>query len=502
MAEEIQLVKRRWIKGGEIGAGGFGRVFEAKGERGEIAVLKFVKKERGGAREQLVAKNVSGLRGVMPIWDFGETDDSWVLAMPRADDSLDHYLQASGGRLELKEALRPLRDVAAGLAALAEEIVHRDLKPSNILLYDGAWRIADFGSARYADATTHPHSTRRRVFTPPYAAPEQIREERATQATDVYALGCITYELLTGHPPFAGSVDEILEQHRNVRPQTINGLPYRIENLIMRCLLKTSAARPRIGEIVATFASPTPKDDRLSSILANIESGITSRQMAHDAAAIYARNQAEQREQLTDEAISEFKAICNTFADRIATDLRQNMVQRSDEGGFFVQADRGLFSIANVQRNEAFSDQMPQMPLEVLAYSRVRVQTHTIAPDELGSQSVTASRTHALWYCDPFKEGDFGWYELAYLPNGSIPDVRYGELPTDLRPWGEAAASLRKDPSAKYILAMPFSRLNSIGWEKFLERWIGWLENALNGALPLMRTPGPRSYDNVRWKLY
>ena len=110
------------------------------------------------------------------------------------------------------EAAVIMSDIARGLREVSD-IVHRDLKPANILHHDGRWKIADFGIARLVGAVTSAR-TLKKALTPEYAAPEQWRGERATPATDVYALGCIGYALLTGSPPFACDTEvELGDQH-------------------------------------------------------------------------------------------------------------------------------------------------------------------------------------------------------------------------------------------------------------------------------------------------
>ena len=122
--------------------------------------------------------------------NYGEMDDAWVLVMPRADRSLRDELTGAGGRVSLDGTVAVLRDVAAALADMDGRVVHCDLKPENILLLHGACCLADFGISRYAEASTA-SDTRKFAMSPPYAAPERWRAERATIATDVYALGVI-----------------------------------------------------------------------------------------------------------------------------------------------------------------------------------------------------------------------------------------------------------------------------------------------------------------------
>ena len=133
--------------------------------------------------------------------------------MPWAEKSLRQHIEEAGGKLGFNDTVAVLLDIAQGLAELGNEIVHRDIKPENILLYESHWCLTDFGIARYAEATTAP-DTHKFSMTPPYAAPEQWREERATYATDVYAFEVMAYELLQGRRPFPGpEKSDFREQH-------------------------------------------------------------------------------------------------------------------------------------------------------------------------------------------------------------------------------------------------------------------------------------------------
>jgi serine/threonine protein kinase len=138
--------------------------------------------------------------------------------MPRADKSLREHLDKSGGVLNLSDAIEVLQDICDALVDLDGEVVHRDLKPENILRLNGQWCLADFGISRYAEATTAP-DTQKFAFSPPYAAPERWRSERATAATDVYAVGVMAYEMLAGNRPFPGPTTELFrDQHLHHDP--------------------------------------------------------------------------------------------------------------------------------------------------------------------------------------------------------------------------------------------------------------------------------------------
>ena len=120
--------------------------------------------------------------------------------MPEADKSLRIVLDQTGA-FDPLDAIEVLLDIAKALVSLEGTVVHRDIKPDNILHFDGRWNLADFGISKYAGATTA-LDTQKFARTPAYAAPEQWRDETATGATDVYALGIIAYELLSGRVPF------------------------------------------------------------------------------------------------------------------------------------------------------------------------------------------------------------------------------------------------------------------------------------------------------------
>jgi len=160
------------------------------------AVAKFVPKVPEAQRELLFV-DLGEARNVVPIVDSGEHGDEYVLVMPRAEKALRDHIE--GGGLTEAEAVAALSDIAGALDDLDGRVVHRDLKPENVLLLNGRWCLADFGISRYAEATTAP-DTRKYAMTAPYAAPEQWQFERATAATDIYALGVIGYEMLVGGP--------------------------------------------------------------------------------------------------------------------------------------------------------------------------------------------------------------------------------------------------------------------------------------------------------------
>ncbi|MEA2362443.1 MAG: serine/threonine kinase PknH [Thermoleophilaceae bacterium] len=193
-----------------LGVGGMGRVYEAVGAGGERVALKVVKRDlardtvfrRRFDREASIAQRVSH-RHVVPVLDRGEHDGVPYLAQRLIrGGSLAEKIEREG-TLDIETAVKICLWVAAGLDAVHQAgLVHRDVKPANILLDEGGIAyITDFGLAKDSQASvlTRPGQA---LGSLDYMAPEQIRGEEVTAATDVYALGCVMTECLCGTPPF------------------------------------------------------------------------------------------------------------------------------------------------------------------------------------------------------------------------------------------------------------------------------------------------------------
>jgi serine/threonine protein kinase len=194
-----------------LGEGGMGRVYRAVGPAGEVVALKVVKAElarddvfrRRFEREAGAAARVAHAN-VVPVVDRGEQDGVPYMAQEFiTGGSLEDKIKRET-RLDLREAVDLCTQVADGLDALhAVGLIHRDVKPGNILLgADGKAYITDFGlmKDREASVITRPGQA---LGSMDYMAPEQIRGEEVTAQSDVYALGCVMIECLSGQPPFA-----------------------------------------------------------------------------------------------------------------------------------------------------------------------------------------------------------------------------------------------------------------------------------------------------------
>jgi serine/threonine protein kinase len=196
-----------------LGEGGMGRVFRAAhAQTGTLVALKLLKPEYAGdeghvrrlLREARAAGTVEH-RHLVGVLDAGEDEGVHYLALELVPGrSVDQRIGAEGP-LPLDDVVRIAAGVAAGLDALHDAgIVHRDIKPSNVLLdADGSARLTDFGLAKGKgySALTAPGQM---VGTMDYLAPELIRGEQPSPASDVYAFGCLVYACVAGAPPFGG----------------------------------------------------------------------------------------------------------------------------------------------------------------------------------------------------------------------------------------------------------------------------------------------------------
>jgi len=274
MVEGTQVGAYRVLR--QIGEGGMGSVWLAEhamlGRRAAIKVLhpEYSQRQEIVARFFNEARAATAVRdpGIVQIFDFGHhTDGSAYIAMELLDgESLDRRLERVGA-LPVPDALRIMRQVASTLgAAHAHGIVHRDLKPENIYIVPdpevpGGERakILDFGIAKLTgDAGSSVKTQASAIMgTPTYMSPEQCRGAgQVDQRSDVYALGCVLFTLLTGRPPFvADGMGHLLVMHMSEAPPAPSslrpGLPPEVDALVLRCLAKNASDRYASGAELA-----------------------------------------------------------------------------------------------------------------------------------------------------------------------------------------------------------------------------------------------------------
>ena len=243
----------------EIGRGGMGVVYRAvQVDLKRLVALKMILAgSSAGAREQarflIEAEAVARLQhlNIVQIYEVGEQDGCLFLALELVD-GLSLETKFAGRPRPPREAGQLVETLARAIhAAHQQGIIHRDLKPSNVLLTgEGVAKITDFGLAKMLDAGESQTSSDAFLGTPCYMAPEQAagRSREIGPGTDVYALGAVLYELLTGRPPFLGSspMDTALKVLQNEvvppsrrQPKT----PRDLETICLKCLHKEAGRR-------------------------------------------------------------------------------------------------------------------------------------------------------------------------------------------------------------------------------------------------------------------
>lgn len=254
----------------EIGRGASGRVYHAHDrELDEEVALKIVQDTTPAGRTALLTEVRLARRVTHPnvcrIHDVHEGPPLFFTMERIVGRDLSDVEPPSFVR-----AVEIARDIARGLAAAhAEGIVHRDLKPRNVLLSDdGRVVLTDFGIARALSESTG-GSSGERVGTPRYAAPEQFTGERVGPRADVFSLGVLLQELLTGKNPFGeGSTMQTAMSRIHGRPEPPTGLPAAIGRLLERMLARAPVDRPDMAEVAEALQHHLDADPEAHQLFA------------------------------------------------------------------------------------------------------------------------------------------------------------------------------------------------------------------------------------------
>ncbi len=238
-----------------VGRGGFGEVYYAQSDGGKEVALKLIRRnldvELRGVTHCLNLKHPN----LIALHDIrrDDHDDSWVVMEYVRGDGLDKVIERHPEGMPVGEVMRWMHGVGAGVAYLHDQgIVHRDLKPGNIFDDEGLVKIGDYGLSKFISASRRSGQTES-VGTVHYMAPE-VANGRYGKEIDIYALGVMLYEMLTGHVPFEGeSVGEVLMKHLTAQPDVSRlSEPYR--SVVARALTKDPDKRfGSVGEMLAAL---------------------------------------------------------------------------------------------------------------------------------------------------------------------------------------------------------------------------------------------------------
>ena len=248
-----------------IGRGGFGEVYYATSDSGKEVALKLILRnlevERRGVMQCMNLK----CPNLLTIFDMKPSDagDTFVVMEYVAGPSLANVLKQYPNGMPLAEVRHWLKGLVEGVAYLHDHgIVHRDLKPANLFMEEGIVKIGDYGLAKLitpSQGTDHSES----IGTCHYMAPE-IGSGKYNKPIDVYAIGVILYEMLTGRVPFDGeTVNEVLMKHLTARPDvSMLSEPYR--TIVAKALAKDPDARQaRVYDLLPPGDAPSEPEVRI-----------------------------------------------------------------------------------------------------------------------------------------------------------------------------------------------------------------------------------------------
>jgi len=264
-----QGVAEHYVIERELGRGAHSTVFLARDRKhGREVALKVLRPDLaaavGAERFQREIRLLARLQHphILPLFDSGETAGALYYVMPRIEGESLRERLAREGRLPVPDALAIARDVTEALAyAHGRGVIHRDIKPENILLAGDHAIVADFGVARAIERVSgerHSTGTSRgerttdsgaTVGTPIYMSPEQASgDPHLDGRTDVYSLGCVLFEMLTGEPPFGGAgVRDTIARRFTEPPPFVRALrpevPAAVDAAILRALAQSPAER-------------------------------------------------------------------------------------------------------------------------------------------------------------------------------------------------------------------------------------------------------------------
>lgn len=286
---EGSIVNDRYEVVTSIGEGGMGMVYKAIDQRsGDTVALKVLHRDISGD-ERTVRRFFSEARvlaslthpNIIRLYDFGRTSDGLLyIAMELLSGKpVDDMIRLN--ELPLEDALQIIDQTASALAeAHLQGVIHRDLKPANIFMdkaEDGAPRVTvlDFGIAKIAGSGQNLTATGKVMGTPSYMAPEQIRGQAPDPRTDIYALGAMGYELISGQPPFlADGPIAVLFMHLERPPTPLSTLDLKedvsqeLSDVIDGFLAKKPDERPRnmmeVRKLLRPFIDPHGEMDDLN----------------------------------------------------------------------------------------------------------------------------------------------------------------------------------------------------------------------------------------------
>jgi len=421
--------------------GGFGGVYAAEGSDGTPMAVKVVNKQRPSGvlddrllrREIDIGKRVvdSGSEMLLPVIDAADANDALLLVMTRAEGAL----AAASVPMVEAEVVPVLVDIATGLQDLHSiGIIHRDLKPANVLRHAGRWKLADFGIARDQEiGTQDPTFVGWGSF--PYMAPELWELKSPTVKTDLYALGCLAFELLAGAPPYTGDQAALRAGHLTQAPPEVPCSNVVLKNLITRLIAKDPADRPQDARAVLDRLrrALVPRGPVQESIARGL--GVHDAEQARATAErVAAQAAADVRRQQIAQAKADLREIINDALD----DLRivepdATFEERGTNRSSFVATPGFSLSaggvILRIDLWEGMTTDQP-VPDDTMVLAGSVIITNPSYPTELNSANLVYEQVgdRLSWQIYKFRSGLVPPDRYRYGPYGRTHGLRHGEF--------------------------------------------------------------------------
>ncbi|KRF39937.1 serine/threonine protein kinase [Terrabacter sp. Soil811] len=256
----------RYTLGTAIASGGMGTVWEAIDEVLRRPVAVKVMRPQGPEDDAFLERFRDEARGsaslhhpnIASVFDYGEEDGTAYLVMELVPGrTLGEIIRERDGGMPAEEVRSLLGQAALALSAAHEAgVVHRDVKPANIIVTpEGQAKLTDFGIARVGDGSGHT-LTGEVLGTPDYISPEQALGEPATASSDIYSLGVVAHEMITGRKPFdmGTPVATAIAQVNDPPPELPSTVPLDLREVVDACLAKSASDRPADARAVAEAA--------------------------------------------------------------------------------------------------------------------------------------------------------------------------------------------------------------------------------------------------------
>jgi serine/threonine-protein kinase len=493
--QDIKLNKNNWgldTKKPLGSPGGFGEVFLGTGDIGEVAIKRLkVTASEAAHRELQIGQFLSeqSLTNIVPVLDYGQDADSdrYFIVMPVCDHDLQNEI-TNKGTLSPIEAIEVIIAILSGLSEM-QNITHRDLKPSNILMHESIWKIADFGIAKFVEDSTS-LETLRSCLTPPYAAPEQWLMQRPTNATDIYAVGCIAHSLVTGQPPFTGDVDTLRDHHLKSTPPSLNDFPPSIRSIVSQMLRKNPDIRPKLERCISVFqrefdTDSIPKrtvDSKIAEAVSEIAIVQAQREAEHQEREERKRN----REHLFNECAQDLNRIKERLFGEIQAHAQDVMEAHSSKERFSIghatlAFDTSLNSNGVRGLRKSDSEEMggsqgwgvhkKQSEWDIVGFTSISIEQRVAHQTYTRCANIVLGR--------PSNNSEYRWYEISYWTLSR--DKRQDE-PFCLEYVWEMDKALSKVMDTVNLAHDPIP-IDGENEDSFIEYWMGLIAQAMIGKL-------------------